>query len=252
MLNCQLSCIHQVNHTIPFTAYDHTHTYDELTYYLSGNGTTKIHNTTYPYTRGTFCVYRKGTLHNESNPEPCGVIWMHFSCRLEGISLEEGAFSDSPNMELLQSLLQLRNAATEQRLYQEALTESCLARSLILAAELQKNNTHARRIDWQEVLRYIDENITGNPDFSVLAAKYHYSLDRFRHLFREHFGMSPYHYLQAQRIVHAKRLLSDSSLSLTDIAYHCGFTSSSQFSNLFRRHAGKTPGEYRAYPTESE
>jgi AraC family transcriptional regulator len=46
-------------------------------------------------------------------------------------------------------------------------------------------------------------------------------------------------------VAHAKSLLPDPRLSLTEIALSSGFGSSSQFSTAFRRIDGRTPSAYR-------
>jgi AraC family transcriptional regulator len=61
----------------------------------------------------------------------------------------------------------------------------------------------------------------------------------------EQFGVSPYAYLINQRIEHAKRLLKNSDSSITDIAFDCGFNSSSQFTNIFKKYVLLTPKEYQ-------
>ena len=43
----------------------------------------------------------------------------------------------------------------------------------------------------------------------------------------------------------AKRLLRDTGKSLTAISSYLGFSSQSHFSNVFKKYAKVTPGEYR-------
>ena len=245
MLDCFLHCIQMEKHTKPIALEMHVHPYDEFVYYDSGQGTTQIKHTVYPYQGGCFSYIRAGTPHNEINHLPCRTVWIHCTNRIPGLSLQEGLFPD-PHMKLLASIEHLRGATLEQVPHQDVLTESCLAQFLAVAAQLQQTqNCLTEKINWQKVLSYLDENSIGSVDFSALAARYHYSYDRFRHLFRERFGVSPQQYVISQRIARAKYLLLNTSFSLTDIAYHCGFNSSSQFCNLFRKHIGMTPGAFR-------
>ncbi len=245
MLECKLGEINRIKHTIPFKMQMHTHKYNELTYYISGNGTTKIGSTVYNYKAGTFAFYKSGTAHNEINPEPCDIIWVHFSYNIENINLKEGVYTD-PDGQLFACLQRLRNASYEQRKYRTLLIESCLAEAIVTAAAQQSEpETLTAGLNWEQILDYIDANKHNDIDFVSLARNHHYSYDRFRHLFREHFGISLHAYLTKQRINHAKRLLKSSTFSLTDIAYDCGFKSSSQFTNIFKKHTGLTPKEYR-------
>ena len=48
------------------------------------------------------------------------------------------------------------------------------------------------------------------------------------------------------RIEHACHLLLTTSLTISQIAWQCGFGSFSQFSTQFRRQMGMSPGEYRS------
>lgn len=47
------------------------------------------------------------------------------------------------------------------------------------------------------------------------------------------------------RLNAAKSLLSNSHLSITEIAYSAGFTDSNYFSNVFKANTGISPREYR-------
>lgn len=245
MLECELNQINRVNHAKPLKMQMHTHKYDELTYYISGSGTTQIGNTVYNYKPKTFAFYKSGTVHDEINTLPCDIIWTHFSYNLDGIVLKEGIYED-PDGQLFACLQRLRNASFEHRKYREMLIESCLAEAIVTAAVHQSEPEAAvGGINWQQILDYIDANIHSDINFTSLAEGLHYSYDRFRHLFREHFGISLYAYLTKQRIDHAKRLLKSSDSGITDIAYNCGFNSSSQFANIFKKYTGLTPKEYR-------
>ena len=245
MINCELKQIHRVKHSIPIKINTQTHKYDELVYFISGHGTTEINGKKHSYKAGDFAFYKKGTPHNEDDPEPCDIIWLHFSFCIEGIDLKEGVFYDVDGS-LLTYLQKLRKVSIEQNEYKNQLIELSLAQAIIQASKTQNTSEEMpSRTNWQKIINFIDANINEVIDFSLLAKENHYSYDRFRHLFAERFGLSPYAYLINQRIDHAKRLLKNSSSSITDIAYDCGFNSSSQFTNIFRKHTGLTPKEYK-------
>ena len=57
--------------------------------------------------------------------------------------------------------------------------------------------------------------------------------------------MAPLNYLQSLRIAGARELLRHSNLSVGDIAWQHGIQDVSYFSQLFRRHCGMSPLEYR-------
>ncbi|UWU78756.1 helix-turn-helix transcriptional regulator [Bradyrhizobium huanghuaihaiense] len=100
--------------------------------------------------------------------------------------------------------------------------------------------------EWQ--LRRIREAIvsTDTPwTLEAMAALVGMSPDRFCKRFRAATGCPPHRWLMLQRIERAKQLLGDGNLTLTDIAYACGYASSAHFSTSFGRATGTTPSEYR-------
>ncbi len=64
-----------------------------------------------------------------------------------------------------------------------------------------------------------------------------------RRAFSEEFGVSPVEFAQTQRLLLAKRLLTDTTLPVTDIAFASGFRSVRRFNALFR-------SRYRLQPTQ--
>lgn len=68
---------------------------------------------------------------------------------------------------------------------------------------------------------------------------------RFGALCRKLTGESPAVYLNRLRIRRSRRLLRDTELSVTDIAFDCGFSSSQYFAKTFRRFQGHEPTHYR-------
>jgi len=63
--------------------------------------------------------------------------------------------------------------------------------------------------------------------------------------FHKHFRMTVGEYIRKRRIEHASELLSNSELSMTEIASTCGFSDQSHFCALFKKHLGMTPGKFR-------
>jgi AraC family transcriptional regulator len=63
--------------------------------------------------------------------------------------------------------------------------------------------------------------------------------------FHRHYGMTIGEYIRKRRIEHASELLSNSELSLAEIASACGFSDQSHFCALFRKHSGLTPAKFR-------
>ncbi len=67
----------------------------------------------------------------------------------------------------------------------------------------------------------------------------------FERLFREAFGETPHQFKIQRRLEMARRLLSVTDLSVSEVCLEIGYRSLGSFSSQFRRMAGCTPSEYR-------
>ena len=64
--------------------------------------------------------------------------------------------------------------------------------------------------------------------------------------FKKHYRTTVGEYLRGLRLDWATRQLSDTEVSIAEIASAAGFYDQSHFSNLFKQHTGFTPAEFRA------
>ena len=64
-------------------------------------------------------------------------------------------------------------------------------------------------------------------------------------LFRQYLGVTPSLYLQNRRLLQAETLLKNTSRTIREIAFACGFSDANYFTRCFRNKNGMTPGEYR-------
>jgi AraC-like DNA-binding protein len=83
------------------------------------------------------------------------------------------------------------------------------------------------------------------PRVSELAAVLGISRETLSRDFASCYGMPLSAYLKQRQIGHAQRLLSQSDLSTTQIAYLCGFGTRRTFYRAFRRSTALTPDAYR-------
>jgi transcriptional regulator GlxA family with amidase domain len=68
----------------------------------------------------------------------------------------------------------------------------------------------------------------------------------FSRSFKQAFGLPPHRYLLTRRVERAKRLLRETDLPVTDIAFQAGWRSLGTFGRTFRDVTGESPGEIRA------
>jgi len=87
-----------------------------------------------------------------------------------------------------------------------------------------------------------------NPELNVtfLAQRLECASDYLSHVFHKETGETLIHYIHRQRMTGAIDVLANhSELTISEIAWACGFADAGYFSRVFRKHTGLTPLEYR-------
>ncbi|MET7288840.1 helix-turn-helix domain-containing protein [Streptomyces sp. NPDC005573] len=78
-----------------------------------------------------------------------------------------------------------------------------------------------------------------------IAAEAHLSVYHFVRVFKDATGLTPRRYLTRLRIERARRLLSETDLTMEQITERCGFAAPSALSSAFLRQVGVRPSAYR-------
>ena len=94
-------------------------------------------------------------------------------------------------------------------------------------------------------IEYLSRNLLKPLSLAQLAQVSGMSTSHFRRQFRKAFGDSPINYLIRLRIRMACSLLEKGGLSITEIAFRCGFTDSNYFTRQFTKVMGSSPRAYR-------
>lgn len=95
-----------------------------------------------------------------------------------------------------------------------------------------------------QALRYIDNNIACIDNISQVAKALKYNPAYLSRVFGEKMGVTMSDYIANKKVEEAKGLLIK-GVSISEIAYRLGYSSSQSFSKMFRRHVGNSPGEYK-------
>ncbi len=101
----------------------------------------------------------------------------------------------------------------------------------------------SRRV--QKVHDYLMQNYTQEIRLGKLADMVGMSEVAFSRFFRLRTGKSVTDYLLDIRIGNAIRILVDSTQSVSEVSYSCGFNNLSNFNRIFRKRKGCTPKEFR-------
>lgn len=97
----------------------------------------------------------------------------------------------------------------------------------------------------KRAIDFIGDNLDRDITVAELADVACLSQFHFSRMFKAVTGSTPHGFLSTARLKEACRLLTQSKLSLVDIAHRSGFSSQAAFSTAFKRVIGSTPGDYR-------
>jgi AraC family transcriptional regulator len=98
----------------------------------------------------------------------------------------------------------------------------------------------------KRVLDLVDDRFREEIGLEELAREACLSPFHFSRLFQRATGLPPHRYVTERRLREAKAKLAEGRLPLVEIALELGFGSQGNFTRIFRKHTGLTPGQFRA------
>lgn len=109
------------------------------------------------------------------------------------------------------------------------------------------NGSHGKKINKNinDVMRYIDSNYMTDINVDNICKLFSFSSSHFSRLFKQNTGEAFSRYLSKVRLEHTIVLLSNTDKQIDQIAYECGFKSTSYFSYSFKKEFLVSPLKYR-------
>lgn len=109
--------------------------------------------------------------------------------------------------------------------------------------ELSRAGPVDRRL--RRAIEFMHDNYGRELALEEIASAAYLSEYHFARLFKQITGVTPHVYLANVRLEHARRLLSETSLPVSEIAIRVGYQSQSHFTKIFKSVTGVTPRLYR-------
>ena len=142
-------------------------------------------------------------------------------------SIKDGFYAVSQFMAILYELSKCDGART-------------LATSSYAKVEIESDS---RRV--LKVKNYINKNYMEEMRLATLADIAGMSPSAFSRFFKLHTGRNLSEYIIDLRLGYASRMLVDSTHSIAEIGYSCGFNNLSNFNRIFKKKKGCSPSEFR-------
>jgi len=108
----------------------------------------------------------------------------------------------------------------------------------------QAPRDHKRMMQLKQVLEYIEENYASPIRLEELAGSVGMSRKYFCKFFRDMTHQTAFEYLNYYRIERACYQLAATDLSVTEVAFNCGFNDLSYFIKTFKKYKQTTPKQY--------
>lgn len=263
--------IRRVNNQNPTQDFlHHYHDCYELYYLYSGERYYFIQDKTYHVTSGSFVLIHPNEIHRTGNLGNFGYdrMLIHFNKELlEDYLAVEASVNPYKNLEEEVHLISLE--PQEQNFIETLLhimeeeynknnqRENTYIKLTLLQLLLFLNNCKPNRQDAAlteinstqklmfEILGYINNNFSKNITLESISEKYFLSTYYFSRTFKEVTGFHFVEYLNNVRIKEAKKLLLNSTLTITEIASVTGFNSNTHFGRVFKQITGCSPSAYK-------
>ncbi len=121
-------------------------------------------------------------------------------------------------------------------------------RLLLLLLDCIPKKHAAKDSRLEQVLLYIEENISSNITLSELADQCCLSESRFKGFFKEQTGFTPGDYIQRTRIQKALQVLAECpDATVSSVAYQFNFSSPQYLSNVVKKYTGQPPSALKAH-----
>lgn len=222
-----------------------------IEYIVSGTGHVQLNDTHFSPRAGDVYFLPQGTNHHYASDrqDPWEKIWLNVSGEwLQQLSEQYGITGVHyfPSLDISDLLTKFQYYASHPATQNAA--EKCVALvneiffRMSCALDEEKNS---KKTPVQIMLDYIELHETDVIRLEQLAAACQKSPSQAERLFRAELGIPPYRYVLNRKIELAGQLLSETGMSVRDVASYLSFEDEFYFSGLFRRKTGLSPTQYR-------
>lgn len=224
-------------------------------------------NQKYTVGKGEYLIMGPSALQNGYQPSDCTFYWLHFGCNegrndaplctLNSFPIKEQTSctctipqqAKLPNPDRI--IVLLKNLQDSVRSYHNSISNNCLTTAVLCEIYNQLTNinassgSHSGEQLYHDIVDYISYHICENIKVSDVAEYFGYNEKYLTTFFNRMAGMPLKQYILKELMAKACAQLSDTNISVSQIAYSIGYRDPHNFSNTFKKIMGMSPTEYR-------
>lgn len=250
----------------------HSHSYFELYYLVSGECNFFLYDNVYRMTAGSMVFIPADTLHKTTYLDGQDHERVYIEFTLDYVQDIIDTIGELRFQQLLYSnffTIPSQLMGSVESLYRQIIKEKrqpdiyspCTIKNLfqqLIILMLKKfdkplenhKNLSLQRVQIldesiQSAMNYICNNYSRNITLDDVAGQLHLNSSYFSKKFKTINGFGFKEYLNHVRINHSEKLLLETNLSITDIAFQCGYQNSNYYGDAFRHLNGISPTEFR-------
>lgn len=118
---------------------------------------------------------------------------------------------------------------------------NCILTELFASLKYKTDNVHV-----QNIIKYVNDNVTSPLSLSIISNALHLSREYTSRIFKKELGITLTEYINEQKMLFAKDMLSSSVIALNDIAGWLGYENYGYFSKVFKNYFGLSPAKMKA------
>ena len=238
----------------------HLHDDYELYYLIDGNIKYFVNDEIFYLHKGNFLFVPKNTYHS-TDSESChdvkrilllfgdSIFVDEMQLVLKELSQCKLIYIDKLKIHTVKELLGKIQAESEKALpFSKAMIENYIRQLLIEICRLKSDQQQpvAKQDSFiKSVSDYISKNLCESITLDMLSKKFSLSKSHLSRKFKSEMGTGLNEYIKYVRIMNAQRLLTETTLTMTEVAEKCGFNDSNYFSAVFKKEIGIAPYKYR-------
>ena len=243
----------------------HAHEEYEIYYLAAGQCRFFIHDRLYDLQKGDFAMLKSGVFHKSSgigteNIQKIDIYLSssqleklfgdHVSKILSVFNITHIVSGTGIDVTVRTVMRKIENESENDDEFKNIMIENYVRELLIVLFRYVNSSDYPKSIHkntvTEKAAHFIVKNYQNNISLEDVSRYVHLSPEYFSKKFKQDTGIGFREYLIKIRLQHAVKLLLTTDMSITEIAFSCGFNSSNYFSNTFTKNIGMPPLRYRA------